>query len=149
LTEPARGGILWAKMRFSVVKQISLSLENHPGALHRAAAELARSGVNIHGLSVVDKPDVGLVRLHTSDPVKARLVLDTIGLKPIESEVIEIELPHQPGRLADVCRALTLGEVNIDYAYGSSSEAGQRMKLVLKASPLARAKQVLAGIAEE
>lgn len=138
-----------ARMQFTVVKQISFSLENHPGALHRAAAELARSGVNICAISVLEKPDVGVVRLHTSDPVKAKVVLDTIGLNPAEADVIEIELPNKPGRLADVCRALTIGEVNIDYAYGSGSEPAQRIKVVLKASPLARAKEVLAGIADE
>lgn len=138
-----------APMQFNVVKQISFLLENHPGALHRAAAELARSGVNIRALSVLDKPDVGIVRLQTSDPLKARVVLDTIGLNPTETEVIEIELPNQPGRLADVCRALTIGDVNVDYAYGSGSEPEERMRVVLKVSPLERAKQILAGIAEE
>jgi ACT domain-containing protein len=136
-------------MQFVVVKQISFMLENHPGALHRAAAELARSGVNIHGISVLDKPDVGVVRLHTSDPLKAKTVLDLIGLKPTETDVIEIELPNQPGKLADVCRALTLAEVNVDYAYGSGSEPGRRMKFILKATPLKEAKRVLEGIAEE
>gem|GEM_PF-2920385 len=119
-------------MQFVVVKQISFMLENHPGALHRAAAELARSGVNIHGISVLDKPDVGVVRLHTSDPLKAKTVLDLIGLKPTETDVIEIELPNQPGKLADVCRALTLAEVNVDYAYGSGSEAGAADEVYLE-----------------
>lgn len=136
-------------MQFAVVKQISLSLENHPGALHRAAAELARCGVNVHGISVVDCPERGVVRLHTSDAAKARLVLDAIGLKPTETDVFEFELPNQPGRLADVCRALTLGEVNIDYAYGSSGEPAQRVRVVLRASPFERAKRVLEGIADE
>jgi len=141
--------IVATAMQFAVVKQISLSLENHPGALHRAAAELARCGVNICGISVLDQPDVGVVRLHTSDPTKAKTALDAIGLKPTETDVIEIELPNQPGRLADVCRALTLAEVNVDYAYGSGSEPGRRMKFILKATPLKEAKRVLEGIAEE
>lgn len=136
-------------MHFEVVRQISIALENHPGALHRAAAELARNGINILGLSVVDDRERGVVRLRTSDAIAAREVLNAIGLQPAETEVLEFELPDQPGRLTDVCRAMTIGEVNIDYAYGTSNEAAKRMRVLLRATPLARAKQILAELPGE
>jgi hypothetical protein len=136
-------------MNFELVRQVSIALENHPGALHRAAAELARHGVNIQGISVLDSIDQGVVRLRTSDAVRAREVLDGIGLKLMEADVFEFDLPDQPGRLAEVCRALAEGGVNIDYAYGTSHGDVKRMRILLKASPLERAKDVLQQLPPE
>lgn len=136
-------------MNFELVRQVSIALENQPGALHRAVAELARNSINIQGISVLDSIDQGVVRLRTSDAAKAREVLDTIGLKIIEADVFEIDLPDRPGRLADVCHALAEGGVNIDYAYGTSHATAKRMRMLLKASPLERAKAVLGQLPAE
>jgi hypothetical protein len=130
-------------MQFELVRQISIALENHPGALHRAASELARHGINIQGISILDSIDQGVVRLRTSDAARAREVLGRIGLNLIEAEVFEFDLPDQPGGLAEVCRALAEGGVNIDYAYGTSHGSTKRMRVLMKASPLERAKAVL------
>ena len=136
-------------MHFELVRQISIALENQPGALHRAAAELAQNGINIHGISVLDSIDQGVVRLRTSDPAQAREVLAGIGLKLIEADVFEFELPDQAGRLAELCRALAENGVNIDYAYGSSAGSGNRMRMLLKAAPVERAKAVLSSLPSE
>jgi hypothetical protein len=136
-------------MHFELVRQISIALENQPGALHRAAAELARNGVNIQGISVLDSIDQGVVRLRTSDAARAREVLSAIGLNIIEADVFEFDLPDQPGRLAEVCRALADGGVNIDYAYGTSLGTAKRMRVLLKASPLERAKAIFGPLPPE
>ena len=136
-------------MHFELVRQVSIALENQPGALHRAAAELGRHGINIHGISVLDSIDQGVVRLRTSDAAQAREVLAGIGLKLIEADVFEFELPNQAGRLAELCRALAENGVNIDYAYGSSAGSGNRMRMLLKAAPVERAKAVLSSLPAE
>jgi hypothetical protein len=136
-------------MQFEMVRQISIALENHPGALHRAASELARHGINIHGISVLDSIDQGVVRLRTSDTVRAREILSGISLNLMEAEVFEFDLPDQPGRLAELCRALAEGGVNIDYAYGTSLGSEKRMRMLLKASPVERAKAILQQLPPE
>jgi hypothetical protein len=136
-------------MQFELVRQISIALENQPGALHRAAAELARNGINIHGISILDSIDQGVVRLRTSDAARTREILAGIGLNLMEAEVFEFDLPDQPGRLAEVCRALAEGGVNVDYAYGSSHGSGNRMRILMKASPPERAKAILSLLPPE
>lgn len=136
-------------MHFELVRQISIALENHPGALHRAAAELARHGINIHGLSIVDNIEQSVVRLRTSDAARARGALRAVGLKLTEADVFEFDLPDQPGRLAEVCHALADGGVNVDYAYGTSHANVQRMRVLLKASPVERAKKILQKLPPE
>jgi hypothetical protein len=136
-------------MHFELVRQISIALENQPGALHKAAAELARHAINIEGISVLDSIDQGVVRLRPSNAPRAREVLSSIGLNIIEAEVFEFDLPDQPGRLAEVCRALAEGGVNIDYAYGTSLGTAKRMRVLLKASPLERAKAIFSQLPPE
>lgn len=136
-------------MHFELVRQLSIALENHPGALAKATAELAKNGINISGISVLDSIDQGVVRLRTSDPAGAKVILAGIGLRPIEADVLEIELPDERGRLSELCRALAENGVNIDYAYGSSAGKGNRMHLLIKASPVERAKSVLAKLPSE
>lgn len=136
-------------MRFELVRQVSIALENHPGALHRAVAELAAHGVNIQGLSVLDSIDQGVVRLRTSDAVRTRELLADIGLKLIEADIFEFDLPDTPGRLAAVCRALAEGGVNIDYAYGTSHDSANRMRILMRATPIDRACEVLRGLPPE
>jgi len=143
LTGARTRAIDWLIMQFELVRQISIALENHPGALHRAASELARSGIDIQGISILDSIDQGVVRLRTSDAAKAREVLARIGLNLIEAEILELDLPDQLGGLAEVCRALSEGGVNIDYAYGSSHGSAKRMRVLMKASPPERAKAIL------
>jgi hypothetical protein len=136
-------------MHFELVRQISIALENHPGALHRAVSELARQGINIHGISVLDSIDQGVVRLRTSDASRARKALAHIGLNLIEADVFEFDLPDMPGRLAEVCRALAEGGVNIDYAYGTSHDPADRMRVLLKASPVDRAEKIFRDLPSE
>jgi hypothetical protein len=136
-------------MHFELVRQLSIALENHPGALAKATAELAKNGINISGISVLDSIDQGVVRLRTSDPAAAKEILAGIGLRPIEADILEIDLPDQRGRLAELCRALAENGVNIDYAYGTSAGKGNRMHLHIKASPVERAKAVLSKLPSE
>ena len=140
------GPTMGANMHFELVRQVSIALENQPGALHRAVAELARRDINVLGMSVLDSIDQGVVRLCTSDPSLTRDALAGIGLKVIEADVFEVDLPDKPGRLAELCRALAEGGVNIDYAYGSSQGSATRTRMFLKASPLERAKALFAQL---
>jgi hypothetical protein len=149
LTNGGVGTTIVAIMHFELVRQVSIALENQPGALHRAAAELAKHGINILGISVLDSIDQGVVRLHTSDAARAREVLGGVGLKIMEADVFEFDLPDKPGRLAEVCHGLAQGGVNIDYAYGTSHHSARRMRVLLKASPLERAKTVFRQLPPE
>jgi hypothetical protein len=136
-------------MHFELVRQISIAIENQPGALHRATAELAKHGINIQGISILDSVDQGVVRLRTSNAARTREILAGIGLHLMEAEVFEFDLPDLPGRLSEVCRALAEGGVNIDYAYGTSLGSANRMRVLMKASPVERAKAVLGALPPE
>ena len=54
-----------------VIKQISVILDNVPGALSNISELLGREGVNIRAISVADTSDISTVRFVVDDPVKA------------------------------------------------------------------------------
>lgn len=130
-------------MHFTLQRQITVAIENQPGRLAEISRALAERGVNIKDLSILDNVEQGVIRLVTSDPAACKLLLQELGFHPVEAEVLVVDLPDTPGRLAVLSCALADRGVNIDYAYGSEDPSEQRMRIVMKVSPLARACEVI------
>jgi hypothetical protein len=124
-----------------VAKQLSIFLENKPGVLARLCQTFADNKVNIHGLSVSDTVDHAVVRLITSDAKRATAMLEDAGVLVVENEVLLLTLPDKPGQLADVAKKLSKAKVNIEYAYGTTEEAGGT--LVLRVSDTKKAQKIL------
>jgi len=133
-------------MNFTVQRQITVAIENQPGRLAEVSHALAASGINIKDLSILDSIEQGVIRMVTSDSGACKALLSEQGFHPVEAEVIVVDLADTPGSLALLADALARGGVNIDYAYGSEEPAEKRMRLVIKASPLARACEIIESI---
>lgn len=133
-------------MEFTLQRQITVAIENQPGRLAAIGKALATSGINIKTLSVLDSVEQGVIRMVTSDAAACKALLVAEGFRPVEAEVVVIDLPDMPGKLALIADALAQGEVNIDYAYGSEEPAEKKMRLVMKLSPLARACEIIKSL---
>ena len=99
-------------------KQLSVFLENRPGALNEPCRLLARAGINIHTFSLADTREFGILRLVVEDSEKARRLLERNGFAVKLTKVMMIEVPDQPGELAKVLDALEGTGINVKYAYG-------------------------------
>jgi hypothetical protein len=100
------------------VKQLSLFLENRPGALSRPVKLLADAKFNILTLSLADTQQFGILRLIVRDWEKARKLLEQDGFVVKVSDVVALEVPDKPGELAEILSVLEGGHVNIEYVYG-------------------------------
>lgn len=136
-------------MNYTIRRQLSVPLENHPGRLADISVVIAREGIDIEAISVLDTIEQAVVRLITSNPQACKEVLTRAGFYVIEADVLSIELTDQPGKLAEVSLALADAQINIDYAYGSRSHSGKQAYLMLKVSNLPQAEQVLSRLADE
>ncbi len=103
----------------SIVKQLTILLENKPGALAQTCSELASKDINILAMSVLDTIDSGLIRMVVSDPVRAKKVLSETGLNVIETDVLAVAMTDKPGTLAEISKQLCKARINIEYAYVS------------------------------
>ena len=83
------------------IKQLSLFLENKPGALSRPVKLLAKAKINILTLSIADTQQFGILRF----VVKV-------------SDMVAIEVADKPGGLAEILVTLEKARVNLDYMYG-------------------------------
>lgn len=100
-----------------VITQISISLDNVPGALSKVSEVLGREGVNIRAISVADTSDISTVRFVVDDPVRAKNILRANGYSPKETEVLAVETPDHPGGLTAVLRPLKAAGINVHYLY--------------------------------
>jgi hypothetical protein len=135
-------------MNFTLQRQLTVAIENQPGRLAAISQALAASGINIKDLSILDNIEQGVIRMVTNDAAACKALLVAHGFHPVEAEVVVLDLADTPGRLAVLADALANGGVNIDYAYGSEEPAEQKMRLVMKLSPLPRACEIIRALGE-
>ena len=135
-------------MNYRIERQLTVALENQPGRLAAICRKLAEHNINIKDLAVLDNIEQGVIRLVTSNPSLTRELLVKEGHYVVEADVLMVDLRDAPGQLARLSDALARAGVNIDYAYGSEDPAEVKMRLIVKASPLGRAEEVLSKFPE-
>jgi hypothetical protein len=126
-----------------VIRQISISLENVPGALLRVSEILGREGVNIRAVSVADTSDFGIVRFIVDDPEKAKNILQGSGYAPTETEVLAVETPDHPGGLLAVLKPLKQAGINVHYLYPHLGRTSNNAIIILGVDRTKEAQKVL------
>lgn len=99
------------------VKQISVFLENKPGALHKMTGVLAENNVDMRALSVAETNDFGIVRLIVNNVYEATTVLKDAGFIHNVTSVLCVAIPDTPGGLHQVIEVLEEQKINIEYMY--------------------------------
>jgi hypothetical protein len=126
-----------------VITQISISLDNVPGALSSVSELLGREGVNIRAISVADTSDISTVRFVVDDPVKAKNILKANGYSPKETGVIAVETPDHPGGLTAVLRPLKAAGINVHYLYPHLGRVSNNAIVILGVDKTEEAQKVL------
>ncbi len=99
------------------IKQISVFLENKPGALYGMTGVLAQNRVDLRALSVAETNDFGVARLIVDDVYKAATVLKEAGYVHKITPVLAVAIADIPGGLNQVLQVLTNARVNVEYMY--------------------------------
>ena len=114
------------------LKQLSLFLENKPGALTRPCQLLAKAKINIHTLSLADTQQFGILRLVIRDWERAKQVLEKGGCVVKVTDVVAIEVPDRPGGLVEILTVLELAKINVEYMYAFTLKNENRGVLVFR-----------------
>lgn len=125
------------------IKQISIVLDNVPGAMSHVSEILGREGVNIRAISVADTSDISTVRFVVDDPVKAGNILKANGFSTKETDVLAVETPDHPGGLNAVLKHLKAGNINVHYLYPHLGRLGGQAVVILGVDKLEEAQKVL------
>ncbi|OPY71120.1 MAG: ACT domain protein [Syntrophorhabdaceae bacterium PtaU1.Bin034] len=126
-----------------VITQISVILDNVPGALSNVSEILGREGVNIRAISVADTSDMSTVRFVVDDPVKALNILKGRGFRTKETDVLAVETPDHPGGMNAVLRPLKDAGINVHYLYPHLGRASGQAIVILGVDRTEDAQKVL------
>jgi hypothetical protein len=125
------------------IKQLSVFLENKPGALSAPCRLLAKAGINIQTCALADAREFGILRLVVEDTDKARRLLQRNGFAVKVTDVIALEVADKPGGLAAILDALEGTGINVEYAYSLSGQGRGHALLLFRFSDPNAALKVL------
>ena len=97
------------------VKQISVFIENRPGAISAFANILRENGIDMRALSLADVQDYGILRVIVDNVYVTSTVLKNAGYVFRITPVIAVPLEDQSGCLADVLDVLGRNDINVEY----------------------------------
>ncbi len=124
-------------------KQLSVFLENKPGALGEPCRLLAKAGISVQTFSLADTREFGILRLVVEDSDKARRLLQRNGFAVKLTNVVMIEVPDRAGELAGVLDSLNGTGINVKYGYGFTMKRENKGVLVFSFDDPDNAVQVL------
>ncbi len=99
------------------IKQISVFVENKPGAMSAMTGVLAENNINMRALSLAETADFGIVRIIVDDIYTATTVLKDAGYIHSVTNVLGVAIPNVPGGVNKVLNVLENAGINIEYMY--------------------------------
>ncbi|PWI46550.1 hypothetical protein CEE45_16260 [Candidatus Heimdallarchaeota archaeon B3_Heim] len=124
------------------MKDITIVVENKPGALADLGETLGKENINMEGLCGTLCEGEDLIHILVENPGKAYNVLERAGFKiKSQREVLVVEIKDivkKPGSGGNLFRKLAHEEINIDLIY-----LAENNRLVIGVDDLKKAKTVL------
>lgn len=118
---------------------LTIDIENTPGALAEVAAAISDAGVNVAAATCVgpgDRAELHILVPH-AEAAKHLLAISHVAVTR-EREVVVIDAEDRPGVLADLARRIARAGVNIDLVYVAT-----RNRVVFGAHDLPALKEAL------
>lgn len=116
----------------SVIRQISVFLENVPGRLATLCNTLERNGIDLRAMATSEGSEYGVVRMLVDDVPRAESVLREAGLPFSTVDILALEVSDAPGALGRVAVRLAEAGINVEYAYATSVAGNSRALCVFK-----------------
>jgi hypothetical protein len=97
---------------------LTIDIENTPGALAEVAAAISDAGVNVAAATCVGPGDRAELHILVPHAEAARHVLAISHVEVTrEREVVVVDVHDRPGVLADLARKIARAGVNLDLVY--------------------------------
>ncbi len=125
---------------------LTIALENRPGALAEMGEALGRAGVSIEGGGAWVVGDVGVAHFLFEDGDAAQAAFKAVGIRVLAQREVLVQRLKQgvPGQLGLLTRRMADAGVNIDVLYSDHDH-----QLILVVDDLARGRKVSEAWARE
>ncbi len=114
------------------LKQLSLFLENQPGALSRPIQLLAAAKFNILTLSIAEANQFGILRLILRDWEKAKKLLEGSGFLVRVTDMVAVGVSDQPGGLSKILDLLEKAGLNVEFMYAFTEKRENKAILIFR-----------------
>ncbi len=122
-----------------MAKNITIHLDDHPGALAEMGEALGKSVVNIDGICGVSCEGVGVLHILVEDAAAARSAIEQAGFDvEAERDVLVVNIVDRPGELGNIARKLADAGINLDLLYLTAN-----LDLVIGVDDLEKAQSAL------
>ena len=128
------------------LRQLSLFLENRPGALRLPCQVLGEAGIDILTMSLADTQQFGILRVIVQDDERARRELEKAGCVVKVTDVLAVEVPDRAGGLADMLGVFEGSGLSVEYIYPLvAGHRGKTAVLILRVEDPDRAVELLSA----
>jgi hypothetical protein len=125
------------------IKQVSVHLDNIPGALTKLVDILDKEDIKVKAMSAASTEEHSTLRLVVNDPQKAVTILESFNFRIEVTPVIAVEVPCHPGGMNAIVKPLSEGDVNIHYIYTTIERIGKETILIIGCDRIERAVEIL------
>ncbi len=123
------------------INQISIFLENKFGRLNEILSFLSKENIRVVAATVADTSDYGILRLITSNQIKALQLLKENGVSANLNTVLAISVDSSIDKFAETIQYFTKAGISIEYMYCFS--INQKAILVLRTNNIDAANEVI------
>ncbi len=127
----------------NATKEITVVAKDRIGLLADVSETLAKAGINIDSVSVDSSARDSIIRLVVSDPAKSKKVLEAVGFKVMDTDILVVGIPDKPGELAKISRLMADHKINIDSMLVINKEENGSILVAMKASDYPSARKIL------
>ncbi len=128
-----------------IIRQMSVFLENRPGAMAEVLAVLKDHKVNMRALALADTSDFGILRLVVNEPDKIGTILRDAGFTVKITQVLALTVEDDPGSLYEKLTKFSDAGVNVEYMYAFAAAGDSFARVVLKVDNLELATKITNG----
>jgi hypothetical protein len=111
-------------------KQLSVSVDNKPGAVAEIVKALGNAKVNILALLAWAEGPAGTVQVIVEDSRRAKKALDDARIAYQEQAIEQIELANKAGELSKTLDRLAAKGVNLNAIYATATKGGKKAVVV-------------------
>ena len=128
------------------IPQVSVYLDNRPGSLSEAMAQLDKNQIRIFAMSIADAGEFGLVRMIAENPEKATKILEDVDYNLAKSrkntQVTAVFITDED-KISKITKILADSSINIEYAFSSAVHVDGKIALILRVSDVENAEKTL------
>ncbi len=125
------------------IQQLTVFLENKPGALLAVTEILTENNVNLRALSLAETEAFGILRLIVNDEEKAEKVLEEKGYIVKVIDVVGVKIGDQPGKLSATLKVLSNAGINVEYLYAFMARTQRHAYVVMRVEDNKAAEETL------